>query len=304
MNLNPYQNDLLSFYLEKSAARITTKPIRPTAPLVGLPAPKPTPNPVKAPSSNYTVPFQVNKTFLPPPPDPVKPLIGGPTAGRVYRELANPRPIEIDPKIMEDILKNKAHTWENGVYFNNTYYPGFRDIFPAPPKKGIRDIDVEVMGEGGGGGRGGRGSRPTSAEAGGGNGGSGRPPGNTPLLGAPELPGGGKGTPPVPGAPTGRPWYKNPWLIGGAATAGTVGTGALLYNYAKNKAQETTDAAAPTPGSDSGNNKNNTTTPTPNETPESEGWWDSILEWVQENPELAMLILAGGGFAGGALLAR
>lgn len=201
---------------------------------------------------------------------------------------------------MHDYYRNNWYKFEDGFTFDGVHYPGRNDIFPpsgrgAGKGKARRVVDAEVAGTTGAGGNGG------SGNIAGGNGGSGGGGRGGNITGGNIHGDNGNGG--IPDAKTGRPWYKNPWILGGGVTTATVGGGAALYNYASNKAKETT-AAAPTPGGGSNNKNDSNNTPTPNESPESESWWDSILEWVQENPELAMLILAGGGFAGGALLAR
>lgn len=304
MNLNPYQNNLLSSYLEKSARRIQQPKPRPYIVPTGngrdfrLPSRK---GPVRP------LPVAPNRPALPPPtrntglgssgdgPYPLAirrnndaPKIFGPQAGEFYRNLVNggkPHFRDVDIRNIQDQVGRNMNKLDDGIWIGDTYIPGRNDMSFNKPKGPV--VDAEVVGG------------PKPPRAGGSNGG--QPPVPPTSSVTAGIPGGGKG-PGIPGGKDGRPWYKNPWIIGGGA-AGTLGAGgAALYNYASNAAKETTDAA-PTPGGAPDNNSNNNT-PTPNEAPESEGWWDSILEWVQENPELAMLILAGGGFAGGALLAR
>lgn len=304
MNLNPYQNNLLSSYLEKSARRITQPKPRPYIVPTGngrdfrLPSRK---GPVRP------LPVAPNRPALPPPtrntglsssgdgPYPLAirrnndtPKIFGPEAAAFYRNLVNGgKPhLDIHPNNIHDYLGNNMHKLDDSIIFDGVQYTGRKDMSFNKPKGPV--VDAEVVGG------------PKPPRAGGGNGG--QPPVPPTSSVTAGIPGGSNKGPGIPGGKDGRPWYKNPWIIGGGA-AGTLGAGgAALYNYASNAAKETTDAA-PTPGGAPDNNSNNNT-PTPNEAPESEGWWDSILEWVQENPELAMLILAGGGFAGGALLAR
>lgn len=91
---------------------------------------------------------------------------------------------------------------------------------------------------------------------------------------------------------------KKGLLIGGGAagTAATLaGAGYMLSGD---------DAApAPTPATA-------TETTDPNAAPEAntpkqedkESWWADVLAWIKENPELAMLVLGGGGLGIGALL--
>lgn len=306
MNLNPYQNDLLSFYLEKSAARINQ--------------PKPKAHVVPVGGGNYRIagnrnrgirplPVAPNKPALPPPtrntglgssgdgPYPLAirrnndtPNVFGRDAAAFYRNLVNggkPHLGDVDIRNVQDYVGNNMHKLDEGVWVGGVYIPGKKDISHNKPRSKNPVVDAKIVDD-------------VPAVSGRGSGNGGLPPGGkTPFAGA-DMPGSNIGG--TTAAKNGRPWYKNPWVIGGTATAATAGTGALLYNYASNKAKETTDAAPAPSGTPS--NNSTTTTPTPNESPESESWWDSILEWVQENPELAMLLLAGGGFAGGALLAR
>lgn len=311
MNLNPYQNDLLSSYLEKSAVTVRVNPPKPRPSVVPTGNGRDfrlTSSTRKGPVRPLTV--APPKPALPPPtrntglsssgdgPYPLAirrnndtPKVFGRDAAAFYRNLVNggrPHLGDVDIRNIQDYVGNNMYKLDEGVWIGDMYIPGRSNISHNKPRpKGTRVINAEIVDD-------------VPAVSGRGSGNGGLPPGGkTPFAGA-DMPGSNIGG--TTAAKNGRPWYKNPWIIGGGA-AGTLGAGgAALYNYASNAAKETTDAA-PTPGGAPDNNSNNNT-PTPNEAPESEGWWDSILEWVQENPELAMLILAGGGFAGGALLAR
>ena len=114
-------------------------------------------------------------------------------------------------------------------------------------------------------------------------------------------------SPVYPGRPTGpgvsvppRRKYNWPLIIGGAA-AGTTALGAA--GYGAYKMTSSGEDAAPAPATTA-------KTTDPNAAPEAntpkqednESWWADVLAWIKENPELAMLVLGGGGLGIGALL--
>lgn len=84
------------------------------------------------------------------------------------------------------------------------------------------------------------------------------------------------------------------WGGAGTAAAATLGTAGYMMSG---------DDAAPTPATTA-------KTTDPNAAPEvntpkqedNESWWADVLAWIKENPELAMLVLGGGGLGIGALL--
>ena len=95
--------------------------------------------------------------------------------------------------------------------------------------------------------------------------------------------------------------YLNWPLIIGAGTGGAGLLGAAGYGaYKAMSSGDTAPAPATAPDKDTTTN----TAPEVNTPKEEadESWWADVLSWIKENPELAMLVLGGGGLGIGALL--
>lgn len=95
--------------------------------------------------------------------------------------------------------------------------------------------------------------------------------------------------------------YLNWPLIIGAGTGGAGLLGAAGYGAYKamNSGGDTAPAPATAPDKDTTNTAPEVNTP---KEEADESWWADVLSWIKENPELAMLVLGGGGLGIGALL--
>ena len=94
-------------------------------------------------------------------------------------------------------------------------------------------------------------------------------------------------------------WVKRnkvPLAWGGAGTAAAAALGTAGYMMSGDDAAPTPVTAAKTTDPNAAPEAN-----TPKQE-DNESWWADVLAWIKENPELAMLVLGGGGLGIGALL--